>query len=202
MNELTALLYWISTGLLIPVILVLLFLFIRVLMATGGFISLFVQRLKYEKNRIIWLENSTLTEIPNRIKQENPFFYPFLLRFVDSPKTAAHFEKLLSEFELEADKELAKVKLPARLGPMLGLMGTLIPMGPALVGLASGDIAGMAQNMQVAFSTTVVGIVIGALGYVLQLVKTRWYAQDLTTLEFLTAQTLENITKENEEILA
>ena len=41
----------------------------------------------------------------------------------------------------------------ARLGPMLGLMGTLIPMGPALVGLAAGDIAAMAENLQVAAQT-------------------------------------------------
>ena len=50
------------------------------------------------------------------------------------------------------------------MGPVLGLMGTLIPMGPALVGLSSGDIASMAYNMQVAFATTVVGLVIGAIG--------------------------------------
>ena len=30
-------------------------------------------------------------------------------------------------------------------------------MGPALVGLSTGDIASMAYNMQVAFATTVVG---------------------------------------------
>ena len=41
---------------------------------------------------------------------------------------------------------------------MLGLMGTLIPMGPALVGLSTGDIASMAYNMQVAFATTVVAV--------------------------------------------
>ena len=36
-------------------------------------------------------------------------------------------------------------------------MGTLIPMGPALVELSTGDIGSMAYNMQVAFSATVVG---------------------------------------------
>ncbi len=68
---------------------------------------------------------------------------------------------------------------------MLGLMGTLIPMGPALVGLASGDIATMAQNMQVAFATTVVGIFVGGIGYVTQLVKQRWFVEDLNNLEFI-----------------
>jgi len=68
---------------------------------------------------------------------------------------------------------------------MMGLMGTLIPMGPALAGLASGDIESMARNMQVAFATTVTGLVAAAIGYVTQQVKQRWYLQDITNLEYL-----------------
>ena len=61
-------------------------------------------------------------------------------------------------------KQLSKHRLLIKFGPILGLMGTLIPMGPALVGLASGDIASMASNMQVAFATTVVGMAVAAIG--------------------------------------
>ena len=68
---------------------------------------------------------------------------------------------------------------------MRGLMGTLIPMGPALVGLSTGDIASMAYNMQVAFATTVVGLFSSAIGFITQQVKQRWYLQDMTNLEFL-----------------
>ena len=71
------------------------------------------------------------------------------------------------------------------MGPMLGLMGTLIPMGPALVGLSTGDISSMAYNMQVAFATTVVGLFAAAVGFITQQVKQRWYLQDMTNLEFL-----------------
>lgn len=68
---------------------------------------------------------------------------------------------------------------------MLGLMGTLIPMGPALVGLAQGDISSMAYNMQVAFATTVVGMVIAAVGVITLQVKQRWYAREMNDLEYL-----------------
>ena len=64
---------------------------------------------------------------------------------------------LLSDYEIAADKDLGTSKTLSKMGPMLGLMGTLIPMGPALVGLSTGDIGSMAYNMQVAFATTVVG---------------------------------------------
>ena len=71
------------------------------------------------------------------------------------------------------------------MGPILGLMGTLIPMGPALVGLASGDIASMAYNMQVAFATTVVGLVVSAIGFITQQLKERWAVKNITMLEYL-----------------
>lgn len=61
-------------------------------------------------------------------------------------------------------------------------MGTLIPMGPALVGLSTGDIASMAHNMQVAFATTVVGLVVSTIGFLTQQVKERWAVMDMTIL--------------------
>ena len=78
----------------------------------------------------------------------------------------AYCEHLLANYEVEAEKELGRSRTFIKLGPMLGLMGTLIPMGPALVGLAQGDISSMAYNMQVAFATTVVGLVIAAVGII------------------------------------
>ncbi len=71
-------------------------------------------------------------------------------------------------------------------------MGTLIPMGPALVGLAAGDIASMAYNMQVAFATTVVGLFSSAIGFITQQTKQRWYLQDLNNLEFFAELLKEN----------
>ena len=68
---------------------------------------------------------------------------------------------------------------------MLGLMGTLIPMGPALVGLATGDISAMAYNMQVAFATTVVGLLVAAIGVATLQVRQRWYAREANDLEYL-----------------
>jgi biopolymer transport protein ExbB/TolQ len=100
-------------------------------------------------------------------------------------ESPAHLQKLLADFEIAADKDLAISKTLTKMGPMLGLMGTLIPMGPALVGLSTGDISSMAYNMQVAFATTVVGLFTSAIGYITQQVKQRWYLQDMTNLEFL-----------------
>ena len=104
-------------------------------------------------------------------------------------------ERLLANFEVDAEKELGRSRTFIKLGPMLGLMGTLIPMGPALVGLATGDISSMAYNMQVAFATTVVGMVIAAVGVITLQVKQRWYAREINDLEYLD-KTLRNKTNE------
>ena len=98
---------------------------------------------------------------------------------------AAMRQRLLADFEIGADKDLATSKTLGKMGPMLGLMGTLIPMGPALVGLSTGDIASMAYNMQVAFATTVVGLFAAAIGFITGQVKQRWYLKEMTDLEFV-----------------
>ena len=92
---------------------------------------------------------------------------------------------MLANFEIAADKDLAISKTLTKLGPILGLMGTLIPMGPALVGLSTGDIASMAYNMQVVFATTVVGLVVSAVGLVSLQFKQRWYAKDVNNLDYV-----------------
>lgn len=63
----------------------------------------------------------------------------------------ASINREISQFEVGISKEMGKYKIMVKMGPVLGLMGTLIPLGPALAGLSSGDISAMAYNMYVAF---------------------------------------------------
>jgi biopolymer transport protein ExbB/TolQ len=93
--------------------------------------------------------------------------------------------KLVSELEIEAAGRLARMSFGVRIGPILGLMGTLIPMGPALIGLSSGDIDVMARNLVVAFSTTVLGLLVGGICYGIWLVRRQWYARDLSDIEYV-----------------
>lgn len=120
-----------------------------------------------------------------RLPKKNPLLVVVYMNRLLGADSAALRQRLLSDFEIEADKDLSVSKTLGKMGPMLGLMGTLIPMGPALVGLSTGDIASMAYNMQVAFATTVVGLFAAAIGFVTQQVKQRWYLQDMTHLEFV-----------------
>lgn len=189
MNVITNALYWLSTGLLVPVVVLLLILFVRALLIAGGFYGLYVSRRREEqriKAKMGSLTYDTLAYFGNELAQlPRSTFAIYAQRIAEARSSEAHCRRYLAEFEIAADRELAKSKTLTKLGPILGLMGTLIPMGPALVGLSTGDIAAMAHNMQVAFATTVVGLAAGAIGYITQQVMQRWFLADYTNLEFM-----------------
>lgn len=71
----------------------------------------------------------------------------------------------------------------ARVGPMLGLMGTLIPLGPGLSALGRGDVATLASAVTVAFDTTVLGLAVGVLGFALGRARRNMYDRKLDALE-------------------
>lgn len=80
-------------------------------------------------------------------------------------------------------RRIERADLLARVGPMLGLMGTLIPLGPGLAALGRGELEVLAEAVTVAFDTTVMGLLIGIVGFVLGRLRRRWYDQTLDYLE-------------------
>jgi biopolymer transport protein ExbB/TolQ len=64
-------------------------------------------------------------------------------------------------------------------------MGTLIPMGPALIGLGSGNIAEMANQLVIAFTSTVIGLFIGGIALVITSIRRRWYLEDMKDIEYI-----------------
>ena len=189
MHYITDILYWISTGLLVPVILLLIYFFVRALLLVGGFFGQYLD-LRKNQTRLRPLMDALTSDNLNTLaealpKKSRSLSVDYMKQILDAQDDVTRVEKLLSDFELDAEKDMELPKTLAKMGPMLGLMGTLIPMGPALVGLANGDIASMAYNMQVAFATTVVGLFSAAVGFVVLQCKQRWYRRDLNTLEFI-----------------
>ena len=105
----------------------------------------------------------------------------------------ARVVRLLQSFEVELIKALDKVRFAIRVGPALGLMGTLIPMGMALASLAQGNMPEMAGRMVTAFTTAVVGLGCSVVAYLISLVKERWVREDLREMEFLSELLLANL---------
>ena len=94
-------------------------------------------------------------------------------------------EHLVLEREEQARRALNGSRLLVKVGPSLGLLGTLIPMGTALAALTAGNLEAMAGQMVVAFTTTIVGLSAGTVGYVVQVVRHAWVNQTVREQRFL-----------------
>jgi biopolymer transport protein ExbB/TolQ len=104
------------------------------------------------------------------------------------PESSSWMSKVLADYDLRSVKRLERTRMLVRAGPALGLMGTLIPLSPALSGLADGKIKQLTDNLQVAFSVTVLGLFIGAIAFGISLVRDRLYAQDLSDMEAIASE--------------
>lgn len=182
-------LFWVANSLLIPDIILLLLLFGRSILLIGGFYNQFMTKRKTDRllaDRIKTLTPEGINALHGLLPaQNNSLFITYLRDLLTSPPSEAYSDYLLSGFENKSEKDLSVSRLLAKIGPVLGLIGTLIAMSPALVGLSTGDIAGMAYNMQIVFATTVIGLVISAIGLVTLQIKQRWYTAELNRLDYI-----------------
>ncbi|MCD4842886.1 MAG: MotA/TolQ/ExbB proton channel family protein [Methanosarcinales archaeon] len=196
-SGITSTMFMISNSLLYPVIIALLGLIAWSLISIGQFVSEYssrnrdVPRLKngcmnagikirtgdYKEASIILVSSGSNDFLKGFIKD--------LSTSIGVERFSIDAEKLLQDYEIKIADALMQARLVARVGPMLGLMGTLIPMGPALMGLSTGNIQQLAANLVIAFSTTVLGLLAGGVAYCILLIKKKWYIQDLSDMEYV-----------------
>ncbi len=184
MSNITQILNWISSSLLLPVTVLLLIGLACALVSLGGFFADSFILLKERKQRRKIMEALRRGE-PVDIQQESGLFCERVRKLGELEWDELECEKIISEWEGLYERRLERSRFLAKVGPMLGLMGTLIPMGPALAGLASGDIASMAYNMQIAFATTVLGCCIAGISILVLSVRKHDYADEIACLQYV-----------------
>ncbi len=180
-------LFGIANSLLIPDIVLLIVFFLRALILVGGTYNKFMVRRKDAKVFDETIKSLTPDGL-DRLRQLLPEkhrspFTAYLADILANNDSEDYSDYILTRYETEVQKDVNLSRLLTKLGPVLGLVGTLISMSPALVGLSTGDISGMAYNMQVVFASTVVGLVISAVGLFTCQLKQRWYANDVNNLD-------------------
>jgi len=204
-NLITGTMDVISQSLTIPVLIILSIMFIITVVMLGMVISEYSSRKKvsvdtiskliYDINNAISIyeletivNNSILPksqqEVLNKIIQAHT---------LSETSREALARRLVETEEEKTENTLRKTDIITKIGPTLGLMGTLIPMGPGLAALGAGDISTLAQSLTVAFDTTIVGIGSGALAYVLSKVRRGWYDHYLSDLDALTDALLDKM---------
>ncbi len=190
MDNISQILFLVSDSLLIPDIIVLLVLFVRALFLVGSFYNQYITKYKNERQLCPILNQLT----PERMEElqaalpekDNSLYIKYLRAILARPADDTYADYMITNFENDAEKDVVTSKLLAKVGPVLGLIGTLIAMSPALTGLSQGDISKMASNMQVVFATTVVGLVVSLVGLVTLQFKQRWYAKEVNQLDYIT----------------
>jgi biopolymer transport protein ExbB/TolQ len=200
--------YLIMNALLYPVMGLLLFLVVAVFFILGGFISEFFYRRKRFSGKDQGSEELAAQVskdiLQARLEAASGHVKNYLEESVSQSRLIKDFlkdlasriaegkdnleirvEKVLQQNEIRISELLDKTRVMIRIGPMLGLMGTLIPMGPALLALTRGDLTQMANSLIIAFGTTVSGLTVGVLAYVISVARERWYAQDMRDMEYI-----------------
>ena len=192
MKIVSEILFIVSNGLMIPVILLLLYFLVKAIwILLGLYGQIKVQREISSTLKALVRDYSDECIKDTQIKLQatgESIVSEYLKRIIEHKHDSRYCEHELAGFQVEVQKNLAKYRMLVKFGPMLGLMGTLIPMGPALVGLGLGDISSMAYNMQVAFATTVIGMLVSGIGLCALQLNQRYYAGYLNDLEFLTSK--------------
>ena len=193
----------ISQSLTIPVLIILLIIVVASLFLLGEIIAEHFKTKKVKVSEIYDLifkiSNATSIEHLQVIVSESniPDLQKRILTKISDTHSMkkssreAAARRLVEMEEERIDKNLNKTDIITRIGPTLGLMGTLIPMGPGLAALGAGDINTLATSLTLAFNTTIVGIGSGALCYVLGKIRKSRYDRYLADLDALTDAVLD-----------
>ena len=184
----------ISSGLQIPTIIILILLILLTIVMLGSFIAeLLTERKALKMNipkLVDELQGKTTAEMEvviasNSLLTRQKAATQELVSRVNYPDDTreALARQLIADEESRYGKIVKITDLTARVAPMFGLMGTLIPLGPGLIALGEGDAAALSSSLLIAFDTTVAGLVSGAVSYIISGFRKGWYEEYMIGLE-------------------
>ncbi|MEG0661824.1 MAG: MotA/TolQ/ExbB proton channel family protein [Anaerovoracaceae bacterium] len=189
-----------------PTIVILLFIIAETIIMLGSIIAeLFTER-KRMKARIPTLVDQIqgktgeeLLEVIDKsglLKRQRQAIRELVTRELLPEKTRdAVARQLLFEEQTHYDKITKLTDVVARVAPMFGLLGTLIPLGPGLIALGQGDTKTLSESLLIAFDTTIAGLISAAVAYVISAVRKNWYEEYLVSLETIMESILEEQNK-------
>ncbi|MGB3290693.1 MAG: MotA/TolQ/ExbB proton channel family protein [Burkholderiaceae bacterium] len=155
------LMYQVGQVFLIPTLVAISILFLYSLYALGAFAVAYLQR----KGHVIGAQSHTLRSFE-------------LLRWAQ-----AHPGSSGDDLDVAAHRLLEVPRVTTRVTPMLGLVATMIPMGPALKALSDGNLASVSENLAIAFSAVILALIAAAITYWIVSIKRRWLAEELAWLQ-------------------
>lgn len=196
---LTTILHALSQSLMLPVIAGLLGMLVYMVAEAGAFLAerqgrrqrpnfQLTDRVMDFDGQPTWQINSIqklIEDTPLEPVQKNRLFSFMEKRELDMETKRILAREIMDRQEADFQRRLDRTELLSKIGPVLGLMGTLIPLGPGLGDLGQGNVQGLSQAMIIAFDTTVIGVAVGAAASVVSKARRRWYMQDIGMMEMM-----------------
>lgn len=148
-----------------------------------------------------WLKTGSALDTTDTRKQQLPSALRKLLADAEQSR-AEHdlhdgaLEHMVLEREEWVRRVLSGPRMLVKVGPSLGLLGTLIPMGQSLASLAAGNLEAMAGQMVVAFTTTIIGLATGTLAYVVATIRLSWVNETVREQRYLAERILSETSRE------
>jgi biopolymer transport protein ExbB/TolQ len=176
-------LFALGTLLHAPVV-VLLWVCVLWVLALGG--ALFADALARRRQRsgfdaATWAEARDVGGLPRGLAA----FYREAAALDRDARLRPRLEECLLRFETRIRDSAHGAQVLVKVGPSIGLLGTLIPMGGALAAMSQGNLESMAGQMVAAFTSTIIGLAAGTAAFVVAAVRLRWVAQDIRELRLL-----------------
>ncbi len=192
-----------------PVIIILLALIVVVIVLLGSLIAeIFTERrhLKVKLPQLVDELNNSESGTRETIEESGLLNCQkeILIELTEHPDITPSMREAMALRMLEQEQQRRRNTVTitdwlARIAPMIGLMGTLIPLGPGLVALGQGDTLTLSNSLLTAFDTTVAGLVVAVVAMLISTVRKGWYSQYLSILESLTECVLEVEARDAEE---
>ncbi len=203
-SSLSSVLHMIGQALLIPCLLILMgFMAISVWELGSIIVEYFMERRKIKSNIPILIKNISTSDKENigklideslLLRRQKKVLH-ILLEAENMSKASltALAQRLLATEEDYYECATMLTDLTVKLGPVFGLLGTLIPLGPGIIALGQGDTATLSTSLGVAFDTTIAGLISAAICYVISGIRKHWYNDYIITIETIMISILEEV---------
>ncbi len=196
--DFTNILRQVASSLQTPVIVMLLILICITVIALGSMVAeLFTERL-YLRRKVPYLPDmidelhcSPLSireciEESNLLKRQKNILIEITMHpEITDLERESMAARLVTQEQARYDRRVKLTDIIAKVGPMLGLMGTLIPLGPGVIALGQGDTFTLSNSLLVAFDTTIAGLICAMAALIISTVRKSWYRNDMSVLETL-----------------
>lgn len=87
--------------------------------------------------------------------------------------------RTVEAMELEILRQLEALRLCSRVAPMLGLVATMIPLGPALVSLSSGGANTQTETLGHSFAVVIIALLSASITFSIYTIRRRWLLTEL-----------------------